>query len=560
MRRVINLLSAIVLMIAYACNSEQVSLSQDLPLTYHIWSRSENSSLSLPFGSQILLNAHGGIEIDNQIFTYNGSTWENGINYHWTNPEGTTDVIALYPTYPNNNYTLSHLYSNGELEDILMTRKTYSRKETIKLQFEHLFSLFTINIEETLLDNLQDIQLTVPAKVESIDPQKGTFSLTEEPHLITRSNTGINSYSFILPPMEACILTLTLFMKDNTIHQIDLNSHTFLSGQKYECNVVRIDSRPGIRTAEDLITFSQLINETYKGDKTLVDFGEQVDGKMVYTLFNDIELTEDDCNRLEPIGDHTDIPFQDIFDGNGHTISNLRFKTYNGYGGLFGKIDSNAIIKNLNIDNCLGAIKIGDNSSGIGIIVGRCYGTISNCHVTNSTLSNDKSSYTGGISGYTNGIIINCSVRNTTLEASLGSLGFITGYLYEGNIMNSYSCNNTVNLKTTHNGGICGYAQNGTITNCYVYANIDVKGHIVGTGSNATITYCYCDQVPLINNNTGGCTYGENHKYTTSFTATSNNTPIHQLLNQWIESSNTNKGTYIYWKEDPTLPAVFANP
>ena len=560
MRRVINLLSVIVLMIAYACNSEQVTLSQDLPLTYSILSRSENSPLSLPFGSQILLNAHGGIEIDHQIFTYNGSTWENGNDYHWANSEETTDVIALYPTYPNNNYTLSHLYSNGELEDILMARKTYTRKETILLQFEHLFSLFSINMEESLLENLQDIQLTIPTKVESINSQEGTFSITEEPHTITRSNTGSTSYSFIIPPMEACILTLTLFMKDNTIHQIDLNPHTFLSGKKYECNVVRLDSRPGIRTAEDLIVFSQLINGTYKGNKTLADFGEQVNGEMVYKLFNDIELTEEDCNRLEPIGDHMDIPFQDIFDGNGHTISNLRFKTYNGYGGLFGKIDSNAIIKNLNIDNCLGAIKIGDNSSGIGIIVGRCYGTISNCHVTNSTLSNDKSSYTGGISGYTNGIIINCSVRNTTLEASLSSLGFITGYLYEGNIMNNYSCNNTVNNKTTHIGGICGYAKNGILTNCYVYSNDNVKGHIIGTGDHTSITNSYCDQLPFINKNEGGCTYGGNYQYTTSFTASSNNTPIYQLLNQWIESQVTNPNTYIHWKADSTLPAVFVTP
>ena len=559
MRRVINLLSVIVLMIAYACNSEQVSLSQDLPLTYNILSRSENSSTSLPSGSQILLNAHGGIEIDNQLFTYNGSTWENGNDYHWTNSEETTDVIAFYPTYPNNHYTLSHLYSDGELEDILMARKTYSRKETILLQFEHLFSLFTINMEKTLLENLQDIRLTVPAKVESIDPQEGTFSLTEEPHLITRSNTGTNSYSFIIPPMEACILTLTLFMKDNTIHQMDLNPHTFLGGKKYECNVVRLDSRPGIRTAEDLIEFSQLINGTYKGNKTLADFGEQVNGETIYSLFNDIELTEDDCNRLEPIGYHTNVPFQAIFDGNGHTISNLRFKTYNGYGGLFGKIDTNATIKNLNIDNCLGVTKTGDNSSGLGIIVGRCYGTVSNCHVTNSTLSNDESLYTGGISGYTNGNIINCSVRNTTLEASLGSLGIITGYLHEGNVTNSYSCNNTVNQKTAHNGGICGYAQNSTITNCYTYVNQNVKGQVIGTGEKSNVLNCYCDLGPVIYDK-NNCTNTGNYKYTTNFTATSNNTPIYQLLNQWIESQETTPSIYIHWKADSTLPAVFVTP
>ena len=42
---------------------------------------------------------------------------------------------------------------------------------------------------------------------------------------------------------------------------------------------------------------------------------------------------------------------------------------------------------------------------------------------------------------------------------------------------------------------------------------------------------------PLINNNNNkSCTAKENHIYTTNFT-TSDNTPVFQLLNQWIRSS-----------------------
>ena len=123
--------------------------------------------------------------------------------------------------------------------------------------------------------------------------------------------------------------------------------------------------------------------------------------------------------------------------------------------------------------------------------------------------------------------------------------------------MNSYSCNNTVNKKTTHNGGICGYGQNSTLTNCYVYSNNNVKGHIIGTGKDAVITYCYCDQLPFISSNAGGCSYGKNYQYTTNFTATSNNTPIYQLLNQWIESQDTTSDTYTPWKEHSSLPAAF---
>lgn len=560
MKRVINLLSVTVLMIAYACNFEQVTFPKHSSLTCSIQSRSEDYPLSIPVGNQILLNAHGGIEIDNQIFTYNGSTWENGNNYHWTNPEETTDIIALYPTYLDNNYTITNLYSNGELEDILIAQETYSGKASITLEFKHLFSLFSINLEETLHENIQNIQLTIPVKVNQILPKKGTFSITEERHIITRENTGASNYSFLIPPMEACILTLTLIMKDNTTHLINLNPHTFLSGTKYECNVLSSDSQPGIRTAEDLISFSQLINGTYKGNKRLNDFGKQVNGIMVYSLLDDIELTEEDCDKLEPIGYHTNKPFLNTFDGKGHTISNLKIKSNDGYAGLFGYISSTAIIKNLNIDNCLGLVNPEDNSSDMGIIAGRCYGTIANCLVTNSSLSNSDSDYTGGISGYTKGIIINCSVTNTTIEAPSGSLGIISGYLYEGKVLNSYSCNNTASNTTSHNGGICGHCHNGTITNCYIYSNKNVKGQIFGTGENPTVTFCYCDNTPLYNSKPGTYTFNKNYIYTTNFTATSNNTPIYQLLNQWIESQDTEQSTYIHWKKDSTLPAVFVTP
>ena len=146
MKRVKDILLAIVLIIANACNSEQVLLSDHFPLTCSIQSRSENTPLSLPIGSQILLNAQGGLDIQNEIFTYNGSTWENENDHQWTNPEEEGHIIALYPTYPNNEYSFTNLYSTGELEDILIAQKTYPGKENITLQFEHLFSTLTITV------------------------------------------------------------------------------------------------------------------------------------------------------------------------------------------------------------------------------------------------------------------------------------------------------------------------------------------------------------------------------------------------------------------------------
>ena len=553
MKRVKDILLAIMLIIANACDSEQVLLSDHFPLTCSIQSRSENTPLSLPIGSQILLNAQGGLDIENEIFTYNGGTWENGNDYHWTTPEEETDITALYPTYPNNDYSLTHLYSTGELADVLIAQKTYAGKENITLQFKHLFSSLTINLDETLLENIKDIQLTIPVKVNHIFPQEGTFSIIEETHIITQENHGESHYSFIIPPAEACVLTLTLIMKDNTIHEHELNPHTFQSGVQYECNVLKAEQRPGIRNAKDLIAFSQRINN---GEKNLTDYGELVGGKWVYRLLADIELDEDDCNQLETI-----TSFSNIFDGEDHTISNLKFKAQDGCGGLFSIVEETGIIRNLYIINASGPIKVGTYSNGIGFIAGQCYGTISNCHVTNSTLFNKESYYTGGIVGYTSGYIINCSVRNDTIESTLGSSGGITGGLYNGKIINSYAYKNAISGNSFHNGGIVGISDNSSITNCYVYKNgykinKTNKGLIIGTATKVNVTHCYYNEgssLEPIYDMSNDCTFSSNDEITPDFTATSNNIPIHELLNQWIG----NDTTYLQWKADTTLPAVF---
>ena len=557
MKRVKNILLAIVLIIANACNSEQANLSNHYPLTCSIQSRSENTSLSLPIGSQILLNAQGGLDIQNEIFTYNGSTWENENDHQWTNPEEEGHIIALYPTYPNNEYSFTNLYSTGELADVLIAQKTYQGKENITLQFKHLFSSLTIHIDETLLESIKDIQLTIPVKVNHISPQVGTFSIIEETHIVTQENHGEKTHSFIIPPAEACILTLTLIMQDNTIHKHELNPHTFLSGVQYECKVLKADQRPGIRNAEQLIAFNQLINGSYKENKyTLADFGEEINGEMVYRLLADITLTEEDCNKLEPMGIYTSYPFTGTFDGEGHTITNLEFKAYKGCGGFFGKIEENATIQNLNIENARGPIEKSDSEPRIGFIVGQCNGKIFNCHVTNSYLLETEANYSGGIAGSTNNKIINCSVRNSTLAPTANSSGTIAGYLYKGEITNCYSSNNTVSGKSTYNGGICGFALNGTITNCYVYTNENVKGQFIDYASSTTLTKCYYDisksTLALIKT-PKNCTTNSNYIYKTNFMATSDSIPVYQLLNQWI-GNNT---TYLQWKADTTLPAIF---
>ena len=83
---------------------------------------------------------------------------------------------------------------------------------------------------------------------------------------------------------------------------------------------------PGIKNAEELIAFSQLISENTYKHYNLEDFGEkQSNGKFLYRLISDIDFTGIDCKDLIPIGynNSSTSNFNDIFDGQGYTINNL---------------------------------------------------------------------------------------------------------------------------------------------------------------------------------------------------------------------------------------------
>ena len=105
MKRILKLIPAFLFVLVYACDNEQAIPSYPLSSTYPIQSRGDGDVTSLPTGSQILLNANGGLLVENGIFTYNGSTWSNGQDLQWTDTPTETIVTALYPIYEGNDYT-----------------------------------------------------------------------------------------------------------------------------------------------------------------------------------------------------------------------------------------------------------------------------------------------------------------------------------------------------------------------------------------------------------------------------------------------------------------------
>lgn len=159
-----------------------------------------------------------------------------------------------------------------------------------------------------------------------------------------------------------------------------------------------------------------------------------------YKLGNDINLTA--YSNWTPIGKYQ-YEFNGVFDGGGHTISNLKINTTGSRGyGLFGDI-SNGTVKNVGL-------------SGVNI---------------NVTSAADWV-YVGGLAGNTDGTIENCSVT-----------GAITG---------------TVTHSSVCFGGLVGRNYYGTVKNCYTTATVSVSGAgsysvggLAGTDVKGYISYSY---------------------------------------------------------------------
>lgn len=188
-----------------------------------------------------------------------------------------------------------------------------------------------------------------------------------------------------------------------------------------------------LKTANDLAGLAKLVNEGT----------DDFNGKTI-KLDANIDLKN---AHWTPIGagsvNDTWIGFNGSFDGQGHTISNLKVTKGGGWNGLFGLIGRGTSkytekISNLTIENVVieGATRM------TGAVVGQLYGNLENCHVKNVTITAvpnkvasgyDNGDKIGGIVGWhgdngNNHYIKGCTAENVTLKA-YRDVGGITGYI-----------------------------------------------------------------------------------------------------------------------------------
>ena len=522
---------------------------------------------TLPIGSTALFNTSGDIIIKNQIFTFDGNHWKGEEDIPWTGTTTSTNLTALYPAKNGDNFITEHPYTDNGLIDILIAQATITNESRINLDFKHLFSMLTIHIQSPFKESVVEISLTAP-KVTTVNTN-GSFEVSGTYTTTPTINTE-GDYTFIIPPVEDCALTLTFTLEDKDTPISYPLTHTFLSGYKYECNVTD-KKKPGIYSAEDLIEFSKLYNQG--GD--LSKYGEKLDNeKTTFYLLADIDFSNVNSNDLLPIGRNNSISFTDIFDGQGHSIKNLIIpdkRTNNNveteYSGLFGYIGKEGIIKNLHIINA----STTDNQTckRVGGIASRNEGIIQDCSIQNSSLKSASGGYVGGICAIlaSGSYIINCKSTNNTITASSESQvgGIIGGHC--GKILNCYTYDNSLNVGDgSYAGGIAGSVSTSEtleIANCYV-KNIIIKenrGAIIGVSqANKHIfdNLFYNGGNIIAKKETA---YSNVHQYN-KFSVGEKHISI--LLNEWIENTGKTKYqelTFKNWTNSTEFtpnPAIFS--
>ena len=148
------------------------------------------------------------------------------------------------------------------------------------------------------------------------------------------------------------------------------------------------------------------------------------------------------ANDISLVGkSFTGIPsFGGIFDGQGHTISEVNIKSGLSYVGFFTHIQKDAIITNLNVT---GSVMPTGNTTIVGGFCGENSGIINECKFKGVVTGKD---YIGGIAGVNQ---LSGDIRYSSAEGFISGIHFVGGVVgkNEGNIAN---CKNEALVNTTN--------------------------------------------------------------------------------------------------------------
>ena len=230
-----------------------------------------------------------------------------------------------------------------------------------------------------------------------------------------------------------------------------------------------------------------------------------------YILMNDIDLSG---YEWTPVGNNDMGPFKGVFNGNGKVVKNLSInRPSETMQGFFGYA-SNAIIKNVGLEN----VDISCKEDSAGLLAG----TGSNASITNCYVTGKLKGYASvsGLASDLRGTVEAC-YTNVSISVSTGGNGGLIGTFGGGSIKNSYSEGNMYGMHSGMSGGFIGEINNAVVENCYssVTSSSFYYGFACMVDSDSTILNSYVNnektsntRPPVGHNNSTGTVAGVSTK------------------------------------------------
>ncbi len=390
-------------------------------------------------------------------------TWSSESPVSWQ--EGQTDVTvtAWYPYYKKENADISNQADGYTQYEFLKAEETgQSSQQTVNLTFKHQMAKVMCRVKDAGGAYIKGAKVRFYG-MPSVTFDKGAVTATGTRGEITPyiDEGTYTTYVALLAPQtiakEQSFIEVTANGK--TYHFKPTDNIELKAGKSHNYKITigdkvdyAIDDNGTyhVRTAEGLTAWAKAANASPYNASCILE--------------TNIELTGE--NNWEPVCQDYDNPYIGTFDGNGKSIIGLKINSNASVVGFIGRLGEGGTVKNLKVEGA--DMSSTGSSANIGAVAGSNKGTISNCHVINSSAISGKHQ-AGGVVGYNYGIISYCHVSN--------------------------DC--SVNVESDmYLGGIASFnAPSGAITACYALCSLDVTGNacvggIFGT-STGSCTACY---------------------------------------------------------------------
>ncbi len=205
--------------------------------------------------------------------------------------------------------------------------------------------------------------------------------------------------------------------------------------------------------------------------------------------------------------------FNGMFEGNGHTISNLEING-GGFLGLFGYLGNRSQINDAHLEN----VTITSPGNSVAGLAGYSEGDLFDCSAKVSITGGLYIDFLGGLVGYNNRGTVSMCFADGSVTGGKGAYhsGGLMGRNHYGEVSNCYATGSVAGGEGV--GGLIGYNWGGTVKDCFATNTVSGAGSskylggLAGRNYNGTIQKCFAtgsvtgeDHVGgLVGNNGGG--------------------------------------------------------